>query len=1038
MIVLQAAWASTGKLYVWGEKTGGAPSPEFDAQAVSHAHPFAAASDELREALDLLGGFEPDEEETITVLLPTSGNAPLSSPKLRAGDADLTGEEEVVLLQWEIPALSFASVPALSMLTSLPGQLPAGVRLDHSFQFWREPSKLLLELLTRGRFLPGLQRKNGNWGSHWYVLARDDADMKKISVLADCMPPICRSLLAEEAPEPISLIESFISTGGDALIRSFLSRFSLLAGVQTGGLSETYKVPLLWLNSLTAPNPELEAVQYEIAKFDQSVRRWAGRLIWTEERPQLKTCFKLRSPKDDSTAWNVVFSLRSVVNPKQEIFAEQLWRGELGFLQGTNATAEELEEILLKDLGQALPSFPSLKRALEQLNPTHVELQVEEAYQFLKEQAKRLEQQGFIVALPHWWVSPPAKLGLHLKVRGEALPEKAAPALSFLGMQKLLDYSWEIALGEERLDFEKFKTLVNLKQPLVQINGQWLELPQKKIAATLAFLENKEKKQQLSFMEALRLGFGVEQSDDILPVTGFSASGWIEKLLKRDKHELPALAEPEQFHGLLRPYQRDGLSWLALLSSLGIGGCLADDMGLGKTIQLLALLSYERQTALETEGTVQPTLLIVPMSIISNWKREAERFTPSLRLYVHHGADRLNKDEFRKRAQETDVVITTYSLAHRDISLLTSVNWGRICLDEAQNIKNLGTKQTKAIRYLARRTATERTGFAHRVVLTGTPLENHLEELWSIFDFLNPGFLGPVEEFRRHFAIPIERYRDKEASGVLSHLISPFVLRRLKTDPTVLPDLPDKIEMDELTGLTAEQAALYETVVQQMLPQVDAASGIHRKGLVLATITKLKQICNHPLLFLKSEGEVRGRSAKLERIEEIIEEVLAEGDKVLLFTQYAQFGHLLRPYLQERFDTEVLFLHGGLNRAAREKVIDKFQKKDGPSLFILSLKAGGFGLNLTEANQVVHIDQWWNPAVQEQATDRAYRIGQHRSVQVRRFICRGTLEEKIHQMLQYKRDLADQVVGSTKNMVLQLSTEELRNMLQLSSGRELP
>ncbi len=435
------------------------------------------------------------------------------------------------------------------------------------------------------------------------------------------------------------------------------------------------------------------------------------------------------------------------------------------------------------------------------------------------------------------------------------------------------------------------------------------------------------------------------------------------------------------------------------------------------------------------DDTKQPTLLVVPMSILDNWSREAKKFAPTLSVYIHHGQQRLSGDVFIERALRSDLVLTTYSLMHRDNALMREVPWVRITLDEAQNVKNPATKQTRAIRALVHHLLVDpgRDQPVQRLALTGTPLENHLDELWSIFDVLNPGYLGTQREFRSRFAAPIEKYRDGEASEKLSQLIRPFVLRRLKTDKSIIDDLPEKIEMDEFVHLTQEQAALYQSVLENMLEEVDKSTGIRRKGIVLAAITRLKQICDHPALASNDPTLTAERSGKLIRLAELLEVILSEGDKILIFTQFAQMGALLQRFLHERFKQPVLFLHGGLTAKARSVVVDAFQAEHGPSIFLLSLKVGGVGLNLTAANQIVHYDQWWNPAVQDQATDRAFRIGQKRNVQVRKLISQGTLEERINAMLAQKRELAASVVGETREAITQLSTDDLRELLTLTS-----
>jgi SNF2 family DNA or RNA helicase len=412
------------------------------------------------------------------------------------------------------------------------------------------------------------------------------------------------------------------------------------------------------------------------------------------------------------------------------------------------------------------------------------------------------------------------------------------------------------------------------------------------------------------------------------------------------------------------------------------------------------------------------------MSIVGNWHKELQRFAPSLNVMVHHGHERLSGEAFEQEAKRHDIVITTYSLALRDKEHLSHLEWEYVVVDEAQNIKNDAAKQTQAIKKL---------NAGHKIALTGTPVENRLSELWSIMEFLNPGYLGSGTDFRKNFAIPIERYRDSNRSEALKRLIQPFVLRRLKTDKTIIADLPDKMEMKVFCNLTQEQASLYEAVVQEMLAKIEESEGIERKGLVLSTLLKLKQVCNHPAHFVADGSALPGRSGKLARLEEMLEEALEEGDKALIFTQFAEMGTLLRQHLQETLGREVLFLHGGTPKKQRDIMVQRFQEdRRGAPLFILSLKAGGVGLNLTAANHVFHFDRWWNPAVENQATDRAFRIGQKKNVQVHKFVCIGTLEERIDQMIEQKKELAESIVGSGENWLTEMSTAQLKELFALS------
>ena len=642
---------------------------------------------------------------------------------------------------------------------------------------------------------------------------------------------------------------------------------------------------------------------------------------------------------------------------------------------------------------------------------------------FLRETAPLLEDSGFGVLVPPWWQKSAARLGAKLQVT-----PKSTDSSGLLGLSNLVNYSWSIAVGDTTLTPEEFSQLVALKQPLVQVRGQWVELRPEQIEAAIAFFEKKRKKQNMSLGEALRVGMAQEQSELGLPVIGMEAEGWIKDILDRlyQRVQLTPIDVPATFQGQLRPYQLRGVSWLAFLRQFGFGSCLADDMGLGKTVELITLLLHERENKNKApQQQLNPTLLICPMSIVGNWQREVRRFAPSLSVMIHHGAERLSGPAFREEARRHDIVITTYSLALRDKGHLVEIEWENVVIDEAQNIKNETAKQTQAIKSLDAR---------HKIALTGTPVENRLSELWSIMEFLNPGYLGSGTEFRKSFALPIERYRDAEQAAVLKQLVQPFVLRRLKTDKEIIQDLPDKLEMKVFCNLTQEQASLYEAVVKEMLEKIEEeAEDMTRRGLILSALMRLKQICNHPAQFMSDGSSLQRRSGKLARLEEMLEEVLAEGDKALIFTQFAEMGTLLRQYLQEALGVETLFLHGGTPEKQRDILVQRFQEeRRGAPLFILSLKAGGVGLNLTAANHVFHFDRWWNPAVENQATDRAFRIGQKKNVQVHKFVCAGTLEERIDQMIEQKKDLAERIVGAGENWLTEMSTDQLKELFALS------
>ncbi|MEU4638316.1 DEAD/DEAH box helicase, partial [Micromonospora chalcea] len=734
----------------------------------------------------------------------------------------------------------------------------------------------------------------------------------------------------------------------------------------------------------------------------------------------VRATFRLVEPDVDPVAelvedavWRVEFGLHPADEPGLVVDAAHIWQRPAPALA---ARGVEPQETLLAELGRASRLWPEVDAALRTAAPEGMELDADGAHRFLREGAPVLHAAGFGVLLPSWWRRSSSRLGARLRARSRSAPGAVATSAGKLGLDALVDYRWELALGDQPLTAEELASLADLKSPLVRLRGRWVELDPQRLEAGLKLLRSSG---ELTVADLLRMGLSGDDSAGELPVLDVVADGALGELLAGEaERRLTPADPPPGFTGRLRPYQRRGLAWLAFLQSLGLGGILADDMGLGKTVQLLALLAGDPPEA-------GPTLLVCPMSLVGNWQREAAKFAPGLRVHVHHGAERARGEGFATAVGEADLVLTTYSVAARDAFELAGVDWHRVVVDEAQAIKNAATRQAEAVRSLPAR---------HRVAVTGTPVENRLADLWSIMQFANPGLLGPAATFRKRFAEPIERHGDAEVAERLRRITGPFVLRRLKTDPTIITDLPEKLEMEVVCNLTAEQAALYQAVVDDMMAKIESSDGIERRGLVLATMTRLKQVCNHPAQLLHDGSALDGRSGKLERLDEIVDEVLAAEEKALLFTQYAEFGGMLRGHLSARTGREVLLLHGGVGKADRDAMVTRFQSPQGPPLFVLSLKAGGTGLTLTAANHVVHVDRWWNPAVEDQATDRAFRIGQRRRVQVRKFVCAGTVEEKVAAMIADKRSLARSVVGSGEQWITELSTDTLRDLFTLESG----
>ncbi len=1077
MLAIHGVW-SDGRLHLWAEDVDRAgllslPRPGGSPGA-ARPHPFAASSGLLADTLADSGEQIADlarkaTEADLVLWLPGTAAAPLSSPDAVAADAaaaslpdtaDDAGDNiqagngqvaptvagirrprHIALHPWQVPVVSFDPAVALPLLTAIgqPGVRSESGVLGDSVQLLAAIASLAADLTGRGRVLPGLdqseavgsdseyERSTGpaSYFARWRpVLAGADALRARELTLA--LPPLCRATSAAGEPSA-PLVADALGLLTDAAVRARLAAspgFALLPANPAAPLTDR------WAAALTSAGGEFAVASAEVAKAAQlAFALWAWQDAAQEPPGPVRTCFRLIEPDnpggpadpdvqtdgDARADWRVEFALQATDDPSLLLPAADIWFG--GTADGWAAAGISYpEDDLLAGLGRASRLFPELDRELQSPAPAEVELDTRAALRFLKETGPLLAGAGFGVLLPDWVRR--SRLGLKLTTRSRTAAAPGSVTAPKFGLADLVDFRYELAIGDETLAPDELAELARLKVPLVRIRGQWVELDERHLTAALKFLERRGSG-VMTAGDALQAGLGESAGD--LPLAGVDADGWLGDLLSgQADRRLEPMSTPGSFRGTLRPYQERGLAWLSFLGNLGLGGVLADDMGLGKSPQTLALLQAERDA-----GTAAgPTLLICPMSLVGNWQREAARFTPSLTVHVHHGADRLAGPELAAAVGAADLVITTYGVATRDRAALATVPWARVVCDEAQNIKNAATRQAQAVRAIPA---------ASRIALTGTPVENRLTELWSILEFTSPGLLGPAEKFRRRFAIPIERNSDASAIEQLKRITGPFILRRLKTDKSVIADLPDKLEMKVFCNLTPEQASLYQATVDDMMARIEAAEpGIERRGLVLATMAKLKQVCNHPAHLLGDGSRLAGRSGKLARLEEICDEIIEAGDKALCFTQYAEFGRMLQPYLAARLGCAVHFLHGGTSKKRRDEMVSEFSEGAGPAVFLLSLKAGGTGLNLIAASHVIHVDRWWNPAVEDQATDRAFRIGQRRDVQVRKFVCVGTVEERIDQMIEDKKALAETIIGTGESWLTELSVADLRRVVELS------
>lgn len=726
--------------------------------------------------------------------------------------------------------------------------------------------------------------------------------------------------------------------------------------------------------------------------------------IGLQQEDPFQTALVLNEPKNADANWQISIALADQKQDNLLITTEQLFAGKHPWL--LNPVPRLKNDIQL--LANEFAMLENLR-----LSSPSIEVSSDDAYQLFINEHQRLKEIGIKLIVPTGLKKPQA-LRVLLENKGEQLEENTEPILNW---QSLANFQYSVAIGNQTVDESEFKQFVQEKQPFIYINGEWIAWDPMLATELKQYLERVN--QQYSYLEAWKLE-ETESFPEQLDEVEFDIQ-WSDtlkdKLTELYKNEPQPTPLPTQFNGSLRPYQKKGFDWLIHLRKVGFGGCLADDMGLGKSIQTIAYILY----VLENQPVKKaPFLLICPTSLLYNWQLECEKFAPHLKLFIHHGSDRLQEDE--PRLYEADLVITSYTLALKDAALFNHVHWNGLILDEAQHIKNKETKQRRAIRKIHA---------VHRLALTGTPIENRLTELWSLMDLLNPSLLGGYQSFLNTYIRPIEREKSDQKQEHLRSLIKPFLLRRTKKDSETDLQLPNKTEHTVYVDLSLEQAALYQAVVDDISDRIHTVSSLERRAMILRAITRLKQICNHPAQFHKDQTISAHQSGKWDQFVTLTDGIKSKNESALIFTQYKEMGKMISAYLEEHFHQSVPFLHGGLSRKQRQYAVEQFQSDPNISFFVLSLKAGGVGLNLTKATNVIHYDRWWNPAVENQATDRAYRIGQTKEVEVYKLLTTGTVEERIDRLIMGKQALADGVLASSASLT-ELSDEELLSLIRLN------
>jgi len=862
--------------------------------------------------------------------------------------------------------------------------IKADAEVSDSVKCWSRAALLGLELAARQRVVPSVQGTDARWRA---MLARR-ADVERYSAIVASLPPSSRAVPTQERG-------SIRLRTKDATVRAFIDRTvdSLYRGGAYPGTARGWS--LAFAESLRGSDPAFQPRDARYQAMPARLRAWSSQI----DSDAMVLAIRMHLPDEGGDSFKVSFWVNPFNEPEHEVPVDDAWYAGETLTLG-DKTFDHPAHVTLRALARAGKLFPPIAEALQGPRPSALRWDASTAWRFLSEGRKVLQDAGYRVVVPDEF----ADAGSH-RIRARIRLHGPAEGLA---LSEALDFRWEVTLGDRVIDGDEFTGLTKTGEPIAKYRGRWVLLDPSELARLPDGLPQKG---QLQSAEALRAALvGWHQG---VPVV---VDDRLTQVLDALHNPAKALV-PVGFRGRLRPYQKDGLAWMSTLGTLGLGACLADDMGLGKTVQLIAhiLRRWERASSMNR----RPSLVVCPTSVLGNWERELIRFAPGLGVLRYHGLHRE-----AKQFKGADVVLTTYGLLVRDVDILTSREWDVVALDEAQAIKNPDSRRARAARKFKA---------MHRIAMSGTPIENRLDELWSLFEFNIPGLLGPRARFRRQVANPIERFGDMKMAERLKLGTSPFLMRRLKTDPNVIDDLPEKIERTHWTTLTAEQAQLYKDTTDAFMDRISSSNDMERRGQVLAMLTALKQVCNHPSHYLDDDGPLEGRSGKLYRTQHLLDAIVQKGERALVFTQYRKMGTRLQRYFDKRYKTSIPFLHGGTPQQGRDEMVRVFQEdEEAPPILLISLRAGGTGLNLTKATHVLHYDRWWNPAVEDQATDRAFRIGQKHNVMVHKMVAQGTLEERIDALLEEKRALAESVVGgSGERWVTELGDDALRALVRL-------
>ena len=884
----------------------------------------------------------------------------------------------------------FSREKGLEKLTQFISNIPLKYvsRLSDGLQTLYYCYRFSLKLIEESAFLPQLlQLADGSYTIRWIPASINQEVEQILTRLEELVPPEMIQIMDTSAGvKYLNKREQII-----AISSMFLGYYFLIYSKKPN--KRYYKSSDDKIDELFFTNSSQAFYELGEGETPNAVYQWISRFYIAHQK--YVPVIKVDTFEENG---NDFFSVELLIEEKNKSLQAPIEFYE--FM--TNKKFVNVKAMALQSLGNLAKDFEDLKSHIASNGTEGLIYDSDEFTEILLKILPTVKLLGIKILLPNALknlVKPQTSLSLQQK-------EGSGAEKSYLSLDEMLSFEWQIAIGDKTISVKEFKKLSKGLSGVVNIKGQYVLIDQNEIQKMLDNLTDDKK---ISKHELLKVALTEEYQEANISISA-KARQTIKDLLKVDR-----IAVSDNLHAELRPYQERGYQWLYNNSKIGFGSIIADDMGLGKTIQVITmLLNFKEQQ----QFNKNKALIIVPTTLLSNWEKEMERFAPSLSILTYHGLKRkLDYKDF-------DITITSYGMIRRDIARFQKIKWATVIIDEAQNIKNAATNQTRAIKKLKAPV---------KIAMSGTPVENRLSEYWSIFDFVNKGYLGSLKYFKKEFSAPIEKDGNEQQLNKFKKITSPFILRRLKTDKTIISDLPDKIENDRYVSLTKEQTAIYKNVVDSMLKEVETLEkkDIKRAGIVFKLMTALKQICNHPSQFLKKEDYNVELSGKAIMLLDILQSIYESDEKVLIFTQYREMGEIIKIMIEEHFGRKAQFLHGGVSRKKRDQMVDDFQEKNHIKTFILSIKAGGTGLNLTKANHVIHYDLWWNPAVETQATDRAFRIGQNKNVMVYRLITKDTFEEKINEMLQKKKQLADLTVSAGEKWIGNLSNNELTELIKI-------